>query len=197
MLHLEYKTTSTGCSWESVLTEKRTHYLLHLVIYFEGGQGGFDFPVLLGQIAFVHCRKAQMFKLDQPLDERVFTQGFVNAVDLDAFVLQARVGKEQDFFDIPFVWSYVQKGAVPIGPDGMTFRLYQHTGPMPDSPAHLLFATMSTRMLWHDAETFQEWLADQGPARDIARLLTRTDGPAKRGHIFLMDERNPHGVIKG
>ncbi len=179
MMHLWYKTRGQGCSWLPENFSEFTLQLQHLILYLPEAMsnvGGRDNqPVLIGQISFVEFQKVFMPEITKPLDALVIPKRLSDVIDRDACVLSAWVWQEQDFGDRDAFGRKINHGSPCVLPNGMKLSFDEYLLPLGDNPAYQLFSAVTGHMLWHDRETFVDWLIKQGIYQNIERFPARNN----------------------
>ena len=156
-----------------------SHVQLHHVVAYFLDSGSNVIGSLIGQISFVCNEKKFMRQFAKPIDAFVASQGLSDVIDLDAFILTARIRKKKNSTNADLLWGDINKSAIFCTPNRMEFGFYHHFGPFPNTPPEYLFSAMSSHILWEDSKTFVDWLITKGIHLDIKRLLMGNNGTAK------------------
>jgi len=176
---ITYKTSAVEPSefTLSVSLADRHVQLLHFVGKFEDLlRDGQTCPGIIGYIAFISGEKKLVQETAKGIDVWVRHRGLSYIIDLNAFILAARISEKKDPVQDYLFRGDVHKFAFGSTPNGVEFGFYNHgLRPFPDSPPDYLFATVSNRMLWNDPETFIGFLVRRGLDRNIKRMLAGGD----------------------
>ena len=78
---------------------------------------------------------------------------------------------EKDSVEVGRLGGYIYKSAIGAFPNGMKLGFDEHFRPDPNSPADVLFATVSGHLLWNDRETFVDWLRHNWTQVDVLLSL--------------------------
>ena len=179
MKRIFYKTRAVGPSTLSVPGIDLMFQLRHLVLYVVdpslslGGQ--LDCPVLVGQVSFVEFPKAFVEQITKLTDKRVPPKRLTDIIDHDACILSARIWNKQDSIDGNNFGRDVDEGSFWSLPNGVKLGFDENLLPLLDMPAYQLFSTVTGNMLWHDRETFVQWLVGQGLHGNMERLAAGND----------------------
>jgi len=145
----------------SVLEYERVFKFLHEVVLCpDPTVGKNNLPILIGTTWLVSVVKHLSRQTDKLEDVRVCRQSLAEIVSPSTCVLFCGVRKENNgvtFFDL---WREVKHLSVRGLPDAVKRRLQPHTPPKQEVPTKHLMAAMSGDMLWHDVETFIDFLAN-------------------------------------
>lgn len=168
------KTGSVGPTW--IPPSKSTVKLHHLLLYFPAllQCPGRKFPMLIGQVAFVHYQEMLVGEVYQPRHVNVLYQCPADVIDLSAAIFKARVGQEKGGAISLRPRRDVDQVPAAVLPDSMKFRLDEDPWRLPDGPAYKLFSTLSDHLLWNDAEAFARWFVTQGFVWDSEGCLVRS-----------------------
>ncbi len=88
-------------------------------------------------------------------------------------------------------WNDFMAFSKKITPAGLQFSFYNHhLAPLPVGPAEYLFSAVSSRMLWHDSETFVDFFV----AEDLEERMRQV--MARKRHVSIPDSRQHPGSIQ-
>jgi len=162
------RSVGPSCWIASGQPKLKAHRLLHQLQKIPLGLAGQGYcAILIGQIARVKefvAPPGQVQKTDHVV---VLDQGAADIIHLPSRVFTVGVRQETDRRDEPLPWRNIEQSARWIAPNGMKFRLDKHPGALPQSPSDYHRTTLLGDALFHDWETFVDWLADDGLARHL------------------------------
>jgi len=175
-LHLSHPNVSFSDYALRVFHGNKVHGLVNLLFYFKGSRASNFTPYYISQISFIHGFEKFSGELEILFNTGFISKRMVDALDLSAFVLPFRVGKEEDFIEGNFAGAKVNDSAVFALPDGMKLCFDPEILDFNDSPSKVLLASIGRNMLWNDRETFTQWLSSQ-------RLVFNIDGLLPWGNL--------------
>ncbi len=166
------KSRSCGCSWGSEAHPEPGFKYLHLVAYCHGLGAAFEDAVIIGQHRPVRLSKQTAMQNDEPFDIFVPGKRLADIVDPESPIFFVRIGKEEDFFKGECSGSQIEQFSGGMFPNSMKLSFDQDFAPLPDCPAEVLYSAVSSNVLWHDAEAFQQWLVGRRLTRHPYRICT-------------------------
>ncbi len=144
-----------------------------LVVQLDKFLAGFDFTVIIGQITLIEFDKDPIVRFDISANKQAVNQRLADIIELTAPIFLLGVRKEKDRVKIDRLGGYIHEVPFWTFPNHMELGLDHYSRPLPNTPARVCFSAVSDNMLWHNTETFIDWISRQRLEWDEGRILIR------------------------